>query len=61
MAIERDELILDVARLIWRKEITINDFYQAMGIDLDDLQHSDPGDVVTELAGIFKGWNSPPA
>lgn len=51
---------LEVARMIWQREITIGDFYEVMGIDLDDLAHSDPNDVVTELSGIFKGWHNPP-
>ncbi len=58
MAVDRDELVLDVARLIWRKEITIADFYEALGIDLDDVSHSRPEDTVTELAGIFTGWQN---
>lgn len=61
MADERDEILLEVARLIWRREITIGDFYEALGVDLDDLQHSDTSDVVTELSGIFKGWQNPPS
>lgn len=60
MTIEREEIILEVARMIWRREITIGDFFEALGVDLDDLQHSDPSDVVTELSGIFKGWQNSP-
>ena len=58
---DRDEILLEVARLIWRREITIAEFYSVLGVDLDDVSHSDPGDVVTELAGIFTGWKNPPA
>ena len=58
---DRDELILEVARTIWRREITIAEFYEALGVDLDDVAHGDPYDVVTELAGIFKGWQNPPS
>ncbi|UXU76343.1 MULTISPECIES: hypothetical protein [unclassified Paracoccus (in: a-proteobacteria)] len=60
MTDEREEILLDVARMIWQRGITIADFYQALGVDLDDLQHSDPNDVVTELSGIFIGWQNPP-
>ncbi|MEM8822444.1 MAG: hypothetical protein AAGF30_02440 [Pseudomonadota bacterium] len=57
---DRDEVLLDVARLIWKREMSIAEFYSALGIDLDDVAHSDPGDVVNELAGVFKGWQNPP-
>ena len=57
---DRDEILLEVARMIWRREITIGDFYEASGVDLDDLQHSNTADVVTELSSIFKGWHNPP-
>ncbi|PHR62555.1 MAG: hypothetical protein COA47_03145 [Robiginitomaculum sp.] len=57
---KHDEVLLEVARLIWRQEMTIGEFYKILGIDLDDIGHSDPNDVVTELAGLFKGWNNPP-
>ncbi len=60
MTNEREELLLEIARIIWRRGISIGDFYEALGVDLDDLQHSDPNDVVTELSGIFKGWQNPP-
>jgi hypothetical protein len=57
---DRDEILLEVARLIWRRKITIAEFYEVLGVDLDDVQHSNPSNVVTELAGIFKGWHNPP-
>lgn len=46
--------------MIWRREITIGEFYEALGVDLDDLQRSNTADVVTELSGMFKAWHNPP-
>ncbi len=46
---------MDVAKLIISHDITINQFYKALGIDLDDVHHSDPDRVVTYLAGVFAG------
>ena len=57
---DRDEILLEVARMIWRRKITIGEFYEALGVDLDDLQHSNTDDVVTELSGMFKAWHNPP-
>lgn len=57
---DHDEVLLEVARLIWRREMTIGEFYEALGVDLDDLQHSNTGDIVTELSGMFKAWKNPP-
>ncbi|WP_127044927.1 hypothetical protein [Pseudorhodobacter sp. E13] len=57
---DRDDILLEVARMIWRREITIGEFYEALGVDLDDLQRSNTADVVTELSGMFKAWHNPP-
>lgn len=56
----RDDIILAMAKLIWEKEITIQEFYNAMGIDIDDVGHSDPGMEISEIAGILTGWKNPP-
>lgn len=54
------EFIVEVARLIAKQGMTIDEFYAALGADLDS-HRLDAGDVVAELAGIFKGWeNAPP-
>lgn len=58
--IDREEIIVEIARMMWRKELSIAEFYAVMGIDLDDLGESDPADVVGMLAGIFTGWKNPP-
>jgi len=57
---DREEIIVEVARMMWRKELSIAEFYEALGIDLDNLPDSEPGDVVGMLAGIFTGWKNPP-
>ena len=56
---ERDDFILDVARFIWKREITIGEFYEKLGVELDE-HRVDAGDVVTEISGIFQGWKTSP-
>lgn len=60
MSDDRDQLLIEIARIVWKQGISINDLYVALGIDLDDISHSDPGDVIAKLAGIFTGWQNPP-
>jgi len=59
--IDRERVIIEIARLMWREELTIAEFYAVLGIDLDDLDQSDPSDVVSLIAGVFTGWKNPPA
>jgi len=56
---KRDELLLEVAKLIWRHGITIKEFYGILGGDLDGCR-LDADQTVAELAGIFTGWSNPP-
>lgn len=56
---DRDDILLEVARLIWRKGMSISDFYSVLGVDLEAYR-CDADHVVDELAGIFKGWTNPP-
>lgn len=55
---DRDAVILEIARLIRRQGISINDLYEVLGVDLDE-HRVDAGDVISELSGIFTGWNNP--
>ena len=55
-----DAILLDVARLIWQREISINDFYSSLGINLDDLSMSMPDGEIATLAGILTGWQNSP-
>jgi hypothetical protein len=57
---DHDEIILKVARIIQQHEMTISEFYEALGVDLVNLEHSNTSDFVMELSGIFKGWENPP-
>ena len=57
---DREEIIIEVARLMWRKDLSIAEVYEAMGVDLENLEKSDPSDVVGLLAGVFTGWKNPP-
>ena len=56
----QEEVILEMARLMWRKGLSISEFYQCLGVDLKNLEKSDPTDVVSLLAGVFTGWKNPP-
>jgi len=58
--IDREEVIVEVARMMWRYELSIAEFYECLGIDIDDVSKSEPNDVVGMLAGIFTGWKNPP-
>lgn len=58
--LDREEIILEMARMMWRKGMSIADFYEAMGINLENLDESDPTDVVSLIAGVFTGWKNPP-
>ncbi len=57
---DREEVIVEVARLMWRKEMSIGEFYELIGVDLENIENSDPADVVSLLAGVFTGWKNPP-
>jgi len=57
---DREGMLVEIARLMWRNELSIADFYETLGIDLEDPAKSDPADVVAMFAGIFTGWKNPP-
>lgn len=54
-----DDFLIDVARLIATRGMSIDEFYTALGVDLDN-HRCDAADVLAELSGIFKGWGSSP-
>lgn len=56
---DRNAVLLAVARLIWKHEISIDDLYSVLGVDLDD-HRVDAGDVIAELSGIMTGWKTKP-
>ena len=56
---EQEDFNVEIARLIAKRGMTIDEFYTALGVDLDD-HRVDAGDVISELAGIFKGWENAP-
>jgi len=56
---EKEDFIIEVARLISRRDMTIAEFYEALGVDLDNYREGSADDVVTKLAGIFTGWENP--
>ena len=50
--IDRQKLVLGLAQLIWDSELTLGEYFDAVQM------HPDP-DLLTELSGIFTGWNNP--
>jgi hypothetical protein len=54
-----DEIILEIARLIWRKGISIADLYTVLGFDLDNY-NCDPETTIATISGIITGWNNNP-
>lgn len=60
MADDEIDIVMDMARYIWRKGITIGEFYEALGVQLDALTARGSEDVTARLSGIFDGWKNPP-
>lgn len=56
---EDKDFIVEIARLISRRNMTIAEFYEALGVDLDNYREGSADDVVAQLAGIFTGWENP--
>ncbi len=56
---KRQEILLDVARLIWKHETTIGEFYKALGANLED-NRLDADNEVSVLSGIMTGWKNNP-
>lgn len=52
-----EDFLVSVARLIAERDMTIADFYEAIGCDLDN-HRVDAGHQISEIAGIFKGWDT---
>lgn len=57
MKTKSEDFLVSVARLIAQHDMTIAEFYEAIGCDLDS-HRVDAGHQISELAGIFKGWNT---
>ncbi|CUH76367.1 hypothetical protein TRM7557_00864 [Tritonibacter multivorans] len=56
---KREAVLLDVARLVWKHDITIADFYGMMGADLEEGKLESDQEV-SMLAGILTGWKNRP-
>lgn len=52
---DSDKILLAVARLIWKEEITLGQFYEAVGVDFGYAR----SEVTSELSGILTGWSNP--
>jgi hypothetical protein len=59
MKANREDVLLAVAKLIWKYEITIADLYTTLGVDLDNYR-VDASQEVSEISGILKGWSTSP-
>jgi hypothetical protein len=59
MKANREDVLLAVAKLIWKHEITIADLYTTLGVDLDNYR-VDVNQEVSEISGILKGWSTSP-
>ena len=59
MKAEREDVLVAVAKLIWKYEITIDDLYTFLGVDLENYR-VDASQEIAELAGILKGWSTDP-
>ncbi len=55
MNVAKEDILVSVARLIADRDITIAEFYEALGCDLE-AQRINADQQISELEGIFKGW-----
>ncbi len=59
MKVSRDDVLLGIAKLLWEYEISINELYEYLGVDLENYR-VDADQEIAELAGILKGWQTRP-
>lgn len=59
MKVEQNDVLLAVAKLVWKYEISINEFYEFLGVNLKDYRVDADHDIST-LAGIITGWQTSP-
>ncbi|MDU8929324.1 hypothetical protein RXV86_18175 [Alisedimentitalea sp. MJ-SS2] len=59
MKVAREDILLGVAKLLWKYEISINDLYETLGVDLENYR-VDANREIAELAGILRGWQTQP-
>jgi len=59
MKVEQNDLLLAVAKLIRKYEISIGEFYEHLGVDLESYR-AEPGHKISQLAGILTGWDTDP-
>lgn len=59
MKVERSDVLLAVTKLIWKYEISIAEFYEFLGVDLEDYR-VDADQEIAEMAGIMTGWETNP-
>ncbi len=56
---KREAILLDVARLVWKHDVTIADLYNMLGGDLE-AGKLECDQEVAMLAGILTGWKHRP-
>lgn len=59
MKVSQDDIVMAVAKLLWKYEISINDLYEVLGVDLENYR-VDADQTIAELAGILRGWQTAP-
>ena len=59
MKVSNDDILLGVAKLLWKYEISIAELYECLGVDLKEYR-VDADQQIAELAGILKGWQTGP-
>ncbi|WP_165775631.1 hypothetical protein [Paramylibacter kogurei] len=57
MTENNERILLDVAKLIRDHNITIGEFYTAIGCEFENVADM-ASDEVSKLAGIFIGWQN---
>lgn len=59
MKAHQNDILLAVAKVIWQYEISIAEFYEHLGVDLENYR-VDGEREVAQLAGIMTGWETKP-
>lgn len=54
--IDRKELLSEVARVLFHHQMTVGQFYDALGIDVHDVTRSDPTEAINFMADLRRQW-----
>ncbi len=59
MKVDRNDVLLAIAKLIWKYEISNNELYNSLGVDLENYR-VDADQEIAEIAGMIRGWETSP-